>query len=426
MTEDPEQLKQAVLRKGLFDEAFYEANYGETIPPGEPGVDHFARVGHERGFAPSAAFDPVLHEVLHGPTPPSAWPDRTEAEAFRPVAAELFPALDFQVYFWAGKQADDLKANLGQLLANPTRSVELPTARGVYKFRNPASEDVFRSIRKGRPFAFVRIPHGFWDSCNVVDRVSRDLAADPRARRLSDARRRALAIRLLGGRERQSGNFGGDYLDTVLDDLAHHPRDETLLTGIAFKGSPTYEDSAFGLGPPTPHNLERAATFMRLFSPEDRLYDAMVWKRWAILGGLRELPRALRDKPLILVARESFSILAERLALPQLVMVDIPPIKTQLIRRPVLARIEAAIQDQIDRHPGQTPVVLFQAGASLGYWFIRRLRLRFPGVIYLDLGEALSIWCLDKSDLTLWLQPYFDQITKATLAPPDPVGADQP
>ena len=424
MIQDPHALKQAVLQKGLFDEAFYEANYGETIPPGEPAIDHFVRVGHERGSAPCAAFDPVLHRVLHGEMSPAEWPDRAQAERFTPVAAHLFPALDFQIYFWAGRQADELKANMGEMLANPTRPVKLPTGYGVYKFRNPPSEEVFRWIRKGVPFSFVRIPHGFWDCCNAVDRVSRGLAADARAQGLNDAQRRALAIRLFASRQPENGNFGGDYIDTVLDDLSHHPRDADLLTGIAFKGSPTFEDSAFGLGPPTAHNLDRAATFMRLFSPHDRLYDAMVWKRWAILGGLRDLPDALRRRPLILVARESFGVLAERLGLPQLVMVDIPGERTQLIRRQVLARIEAAIQDQLDRRPLETPVVLLQSGASLGYWFVRRLRLRFPKVIYLDLGEALNIWSPGKIDL--WVEPYLDQIKRACLDPLRLAGADQP
>lgn len=426
MIQDPQLLKTAVLQKGLFDEVFYEANYGEAIPPGEPAIDHFVRVGHERGFAPCAAFDPVLHQLLHGPTPCSQWPDRAEAERFKPVAAELFPALNFGVYSFAGKPAAELKANLSEMLANPTRPVKLPTPFGVYKFRNPPSEEVLKWVRKGRPFSFVRIPHGFWDCCNAVDRVSLGLEADPRAQAVSPAQRRALAIRLLGSRAPDNGNFGGDYLDTVLDDLRHHPREDDLLTGISFKGSPTYEDSAFGLGPPTADNLERAASFMRLFSPHERLYDAMVWKRWAILGGFKDLPEALRRRPLILVARESFSVLAERLDLPQLVMVDVPGTRTQLIRRQVLPRIEAAIQDQLDRRPGETPVVLLQSGASLGYWFVRRLRLKFPQVTYLDVGEALTIWRLDNTELTIWLEPYFDQISQACLAPLGLAGGDQP
>ena len=152
----------------------------------------------------------------------------------------------------------------------------------------------------------------------------------------------------------------------------------------------------------------------------------MAWKRWAILGGLRDLPEALRRRPLILVAREAFSVLAERLDLPQPVMVAIPGSRTQLIRRPVLARIEAAIQDQLDRRPGETPVVLLQSGASLGYWFVRRLRLKFPKVIYLDLGEALSIWRLDNTELTIWIEPYWQQIKTACLDPLESTGRDQP
>ncbi len=105
-------------------------------------------------------------------------------------------------------------------------------------------------------------------------------------------------------------------------------------------------------------------------------------------------------------------------------MVDIPGERTQLIRRQVLARIEAAIQDQLDRRPLETPVVLLQSGASLGYWFVRRLRLRFPKVIYLDLGEALNIWSPGKIDL--WVEPYLDQIKRACLDPLRLAGADQP
>ena len=413
MIEDPQLLKQALLQKGLFDEAFYEANYGEAVPPGETLIDHFVRVGHELGYAPCAQFDPVLHRLLHGPTSPSAWPDRAQAESARRPAPELFPAVNFQIYFWAGKSGEELKANIGEILDNPTRPVKLPTPSGVYRFRNPPSAPIFKAVSMGRPISIIRLPHGFWDCLSAVDRVSDGLAADPRAQQLSDPQRRALATRLLSSVLPGNGNFAGDFLDTALEDLRGHPRDPDLLTGIAFKGNPTHEDSAFGTGRPTPLNLERAARFMQLFSPHDRLYDAMVWKRWAILGELKHLPAALRGRPLIMVARAAFAVLAERLGLPHLVHVDVPPAKTQLIRRQVLSRIEAAIQDQLARRPDQAPVVLLQSGSTLGYYFIRRLRPRFPQVAYLDIGEALNIWLLDRAGINLWIEPYLEQISKA-------------
>ncbi len=92
---------------------------------------------------------------------------------------------------------------------------------------------------------------------------------------------------------------------------------------------------------------------------------------------------------------------------------DVPPAKTQLIRRQVLSRIEAAIQDQLARRPDQAPVVLLQSGSTLGYYFIRRLRPRFPQVAYLDIGEALNIWLLDRAGINLWIEPYLEQISKA-------------
>ncbi len=413
MIEDPQLLKQALLQKGLFDEAFYEANYGEAVPPGELLIDHFIRVGHELGYAPCAEFDPVLHRVLHGPTSPSAWPERVQAESARRPAPELFPAVNFQIYYWAGKSGEELKANIGEILDHPTRPVKLPTPSGVYRFRNPPSAPIFKAVSMGRPISIIRLTHGFWDCLSAVDRVSDGLAADPRAQQLSEPQRRALATRLLSSVLPGNGNFAGDFLATALDDLRGHPRDQDLLTAIAFKGNPTYEDSAFGTGAPTPLNLERAARFMRFFSPHERLYDAMVWKRWAILGELNHLPAALRRRPLIMVARAAFGVLAERLGLPHLVHVDVPPANTQLIRRQVLSRIEAAIQDQLARRPDPAPVVLLQSGSTLGYYFIRRLRPRFPQVAYLDIGEARNIWLLDRAGINLWIEPYLEQISKA-------------
>ncbi len=415
---DAAQLREALVSKGLMDEAYYRANHGERIPPGESAVDHFVRVGHEAGHAPCEAFDPVLFRVLHGPAPPSAWPDRAEAEGDGRPAADFFPQLNFGVYLWRGKSNEDVKANLGEILDNPTRSVKLPTPFGVYKFRNPPSETVFKAIKAGRPISLVRMSHGFWDCCRAVDRIAGVLAADPRTHALSDSQRRALTVRMLATRTHATGNFAGDYLDTILDDLRDNPRDADFFTGISFKGGPTYEDSAFGMGPPRPIDLVRAERFTQLFSPYDRLYDAMIWKRWAILGGLRRLPEVLRRRPLIMVARKSFEVLAERLALPHLVMVDIPGERSQLIRREVLPRIEAAVQDQLERHPDRAPVVLFQSGASLSYWFIRRLRVKFPTAIYLDIGEALNIWCLDIAGANLWMDAYREQISKACLAEP--------
>ncbi len=413
MIEDPQLLKQALLQKGLFDEAYYEANYGETIPPGEPLIEHFVRVGHELGYAPCAAFDPVLHRVRHGLKPPSAWPERAHAERRKRGPQDHFPQVNFQVYFWSSQSDEDLKGNIGEFFANPTRPGKLPTPIGVYGFRNPPSAAVFKAIQKGRPFSVVRLPHGFWDCLNAVDRVSSQLKDDARARPLSEDQRRALATRLLAALNPQNGNFGGDFLQTALTDLQAHPRDEDLLTGISFKGMPTYEDSAFGTGPPTPDQLARTARFSQFFSPHDRLYDAMMWKRWAILGGLKDLPRILRGRPLILVARASFGVLAERLGLPHLVHVEVPPQKTQLIRRQVLARIEAAIRDQPGRDGRQAPVVLLQSGSTLGYYFVRRLRQRFPQVTYLDIGEALNIWCMDRAGINMWIEAYREQIAQA-------------
>ncbi len=414
MIVDRRALREAVLGKGLMDDAFYVANYGERIPPGEPAIDHYVRVGHDQGYAPCAAFDPVLHEVMHGPTPPSEWPDRAQAEAAPPPVAEIFPNLDLKVAFFSSRPGRELTENIREMIDNPTRAVELPTDVGVYNFHNPASSDLFATIEAGRPFSFVRIPHGFWDCSSALDRLTGELENDPRTRSLSDAHRRALAIRLLAVGSPDNGNFAGDYIDTILDDLRHHPRDPDLLTGIAFKGYPTYEDSAFGQGPPTPANLTRTKDFTQLFSPHDRLYDATVWKRWALLGGLRRLPQVLSGRPLILVAQAFFGVLAERLQLPQLVMVDVPGQKTQLIRRQVLARIEAAIEAQLDQAPDRPPVVLFQCGASIAYWFILRLRARFPQATYLDIGQALNIWCIDLTgERHLWVRIYYSRFSEA-------------
>lgn len=415
MTADPGALRDAVLSKGLLDEAFYLANYGERIPPGEPAIDHYVRVGYAAGHLPCEAFDPVLHELRHGPAPPSDWPDRAEAEKGGPSYAELFPGFDMTIPHFEVPPGEDLRAGIPEILANPTRPVKLPTPIGTYKFRNPASSDVFAAIEAGRPFSFVRIPHGFWDCCSAVDRAAGDLAVDPRTRALPLVRRRALAKRMLASHVRfHRGNMAGDYLEILLDDLRSHPRDPDVMMGMAFKGFPTFEDSAYGRGPPTTAEIERARPFMRLFSPHDRLYDAMVTKRWAILGGLKQLPAVLRRRPLILVAQDVFGVLAERLDLPQLVVVDIPPKRSQLIRREILARIEQAIQTELDRRPGETPVVLLQAGGSLGYWFVRRLRPRFPGVIYLDVGQAINIWCLDHTGVdAIWVGLYREQFSKA-------------
>ncbi len=66
---------------------------------------------------------------------------------------------------------------------------------------------------------------------------------------------------------------------------------------------------------------------------------------------LKDLPMALRRRPLIMVARALFGVLAERLGLPHLVHVEAPPSQTQLIRRQVLPRIEAAIEAELARRP---------------------------------------------------------------------------
>src|SRR5262249_34931609 len=130
----------------------------------------------------------------------------------------------------------------------------------------------------------------------------------------------------------------------------------------------------------------------RFFAPSDTLYDAMMWKRWALSGDLVKLPQALANHPVVLVGPPQFRSLGAKWNISDFRHVEIPIDFSHLIRGKMLASLDGVLREAHKNRNGKSPVVLFQCSGELSYWLMRRLRPRYAGVFYIDLGQALDLW----------------------------------
>lgn len=386
-----------IRASGLFDPLFYQKTYPGELAGWDDPLEHFLAVGLPRGYLPSADFDPVLYRILVpecGDANPllhyldAGLPFQPPAvrEVFAQVAAQL-PRFD---------RTRDLELERNRAYARSAMQIrEMPFAAGgrKYALRVPEAEVLLGRLREDRPFAFARLPHGFWDSLWQLDEAKSKVAADPRGRRLPPAQREALAMRLCTQRyPRAAAAFAGQFLQEVLADIPVHADRPDFLRAVAFSGFPTFRESAIAAN--SPRGIALTSLVAAHFRPDEPLYDAMIWKRMLMAGQLKELPRLCRDHPVVLITSGYFSELPERWQLERFHHVVIPPAHSQGRRREILERARAAVSAATS-HGSSAPIVLTQCGGSLAFWFITRLFAEFPRAFYLDLGQALDPWFLD-------------------------------
>jgi hypothetical protein len=258
----------------------------------------------------------------------------------------------------------------------------------------PEPDDLLDRLRSDRPFAYARLPHGFWESVWMLEVAEKGITSEPRSRGLSPQERRALAERFCASVRWRKGTFAPLFIDESLADVAAHAGHPDFFRAVAFRGSLAVETAMAGGWPPRDVVL---ALFARHYRPDETLYDAMIWKRWLIRGQLRDLPGLCLGHPVVLVANHFFATLGRRWKLDEFDHVQIPPRRSHWQRWPLLERVMQAVQAAVERGR-RPPVVLLQCGGSLANWLITRLFARFPGVFYLDLGQALDGWFLDVLD----------------------------
>jgi hypothetical protein len=288
------------------------------------------------------------------------------------------------------------------------RPVRIGWRSACYVLRNPHPAAVLRRFTENRPFCFARLPHGFWDSWLRLRQVTAALRVDRRCVAMSDREVGDLAARLLIRAYPHNGTFVDNFFAEIEADLRQIPPERNFWTAVSFKGIPTFDDTALGY-----QNREldrRLEIFAAFFAPEQILFDALLWKRWAISGDIGKLAEVVKSHPLILVGPEKFADLGEKWGLSDFTHIRIPPENSQRLRREILAAAAAAVEARLAPAGKPRPVVLFQCGGSLAYWFIRRLWKRHPGVFYLDIGQALDVWYWTRAP---WLRIYEDAIRAA-------------
>lgn len=407
---------EIVERSGRFDADFYLRTYRDSIPASQSPLEHFLAVGQARGFLASRRFDPVVYKLRHpGRRPGSPLLEcilAGDAGDYRDIAS-LFPDIDVKGIPTGIAYPRELQAqwaaHVGVVVENIDRPVRLPWAGRHYELRNPLPDVVLSRLASNQPFAYARLTHGLWDSLYIVQEVAGRVGNDPRGRTLTGDEIKAAATRLFAreylnqGKDLEVENFGNE----IEQDLLDNPRDADFWTAIAVRGLPTFDDGVYGLDRDGLNG--RLALIARFLLPTDTLYDATLWKRWALSGDLARFAEAARRHPVVLVGPGKFHTLGQKWGLPDYRHVAIGPRLSQLIRHEILERTTASVL-AASRPGGPKPIVLFQCG-SLAYWLIRRLRSRCPDAFYLDIGQALDLWSWAPS--VPWMRIYGDTLCAA-------------
>ena len=407
----PDDAQRELIRaSGLFDPEFYRKSYADALDGWGDPLDHFLEVGLEKGYLPSAAFDPVLYRLTVpecGDANPVLHRIASTKNFAAPPLTEVFPQTATKLPHIKGSPDLQLKRNRAYAKsAADARELPLVAEGRTYTLRVPAPGTLLDRFRADRPFAYARLPHGFWDSVWQRGMAEDALAADERTRGLPVEQRRALAGRLCDTRYPHTGAFAPLFMDEVLADVPAHAASPDFHRAVSFVGYPTFREIAVG-DQATPRNTALRRLVAAHFRPDEPLYDGLYWKRLLISGHLRHLPGLCRSRPVVLVASRYFADLKARWELERFEHVLIPPSRSEYQRWALLERTQAAVAVALAAG-SPAPVVLTQCGGSLAFWLFTRLFARFPQVFYVDLGQALDGWFFDVAELRVyrWMKVY--------------------
>lgn len=406
-----EEVYEQISSSGLFDLAFYRKTYGEQVTGTDP-LTHFLENGLERGYLPSEEFDPVLYRVTIpkcGRSNPLMHYIQHGANRQLPGINDVFPDLiaTFEkkrtgLKPWQKPKEKKLERYIEFMdEADREQSISLTHGTNTFTLYVPPPDYFFNRLSNNEPFAYVRLPHGFWDSLAVRDQI----AADPRLASLEQRERLALASRIAGTARQYNGVYCEGFLDEMSEAIDRHRKDADFYNAIGFKGYSDGGEGPFPLNRGEAFKAERLALLGRYYDPDDRLYDATLWKRLAATGHIKHLPDLCRQRHVILVAPEYCRDLDRRWNLAHFTHIDIPGQLSHRIRRQLLHRVKSALAESGDE-ACPAPIVLTMCGGSLAFWLIAKLFAEKSDIFYMDLGQALRIWYPEVETNSPWVALY--------------------
>lgn len=403
LTERPTSLRSLVEDSGLFDPTYYAKTYGEEFAGWSDPLEHFLAAGQHRDYKPNAAFDPLVYLVrfpeAKGPGPVEHYLRNRGGSSPDMSARSVFPDIPVPKM---GPLAEDIYQR--DCLENMSVSSDFRRAQATgfevdghrFQLLAPAADDVFGRLRDDRPFAFSRLPHGFWDGLLMLRDVREQVVKQAPTGLFSDEQLENLSIRLCDELLPDMGIYGENVLAEIFR-YARAPIPAGYLRSVAFKPYPTADERLFWntteLGRDEIYRLRQYVEHFRSDAP---VYDATTWKRWAFSGDLKALPVAARERPLVLVGASRVGDLGARWRLPWFIHLEIP-LDSYRDRYEILQRCRQAVIEaraMADSHGTKRPIILLQGG-SFAYWLIERLFAWDPSVFYLDLGQTLHTWFLD-------------------------------
>lgn len=393
------------------DAAFYQRHYRHALlrDGHDDPQQHFLGIGVERGYLPSAELDPVVYRLLR----PECGRENPLLHGLRhgfPARPEggllgLFPGIEELRLRIMRTNTDPVDSNDGEEKARNRAHVrEIANGRSIpfqvnerrFELRVPEADALLERMATGRPFAYARLPHGFWDSVYQVEHVRAHLGTLEHCSALTMAERYALAVRLCGLFMPWNSNFIESFQEEVLLDAAAHEPHPDFMRAVSFKGVPTWREGVFNLGKPTLSHVKRLHLFSAIFTRPEPIYDAMLPKRWIVSGDAKRMAEIAARHAVLLIANDRYADLGSRWGAHRFDFISIEPDFSQLMRWDILERCRQAIAQQ--RAQGQRRIFVFsQCGASLAYWLYDRLFKEYPDVFYFDLGQAIKAWYLDAS-----------------------------
>ena len=412
-----------LVESGVFDADYYSASYGSDVLQGADPLDHFVIKGFVLGLKPSDQFDPLVFRLRH----PGVAADElirkfaengiAKAECNKVSSLLPGPPTPPDTTVPAMPTPSDAARHVASALQFAEERVTDFTAGGSeYRLVSPSAERFLRRLREDRPFSIARISHGDWDALYFASHYRGQLARHLKGL-ATDSELTVLAHRLAGEEFHDYEVFAEHFMVELEADLSARSRSPDFMMAVSFKGYPTADENIFDGAPPTlPVDFARLELFARYFDPHETLYDATLFKRWIISGGLAELPALARQRPVILMGTDYLKSLGARWRLPWFSHITIPPSHSYPLRHALLetcrTRIAEAKSAQVRMKLGK-PLFILQ-GSSFAYWFQSQLFKTDPEVFYWDVGQVLHAWFYDIATIPLmrWGRTFGSTILK--------------
>ncbi|GGA90306.1 hypothetical protein GCM10011369_35560 [Neiella marina] len=241
-------------------------------------------------------------------------------------------------------------------------------------------------------FSYTKINHGYWEKlAESLDGVEWPVTIEEKIQ---------ADIRYQQSNANSPRRYWEDGLVDELDTLlkqALNDQDPSLSLNFGLSAWP--DDNAI-LG--TPHNPEKSVPFLEYMVGKEAINnnDGLVLKLAIHDFSFDQLVERLRHENVLLVGPGYLKELGNLFKLPRFEHLQIHPTNTCCMRHMFEDEI-VAILEQFDQHA----VVLLQA-ATIGTYWMLKLRQRFPNVRWIDGGLSLSISNMDDLLRRPWGQVY--------------------